>query len=212
MAMMSIKFHATMRDKYPVYGCLFEIQQITYQIQLAEEELRAVLQQLAYYKQQQQQQQQQQTLQADDYISELQLGVAPNVAVALGHEEDNNNNNNDNNFTQYNCVATLPVAPQDSYSNSGDIIDYSISYLDFKENISGANSFCQEQKQTYSNSNDNNASSVVVNPQLIIPQHLSVQQDTTQDYNEMHQFLDHIDDTQSYIGSKEACESRYCDS
>ncbi|KZV56519.1 LOB domain-containing protein 27 [Dorcoceras hygrometricum] len=54
IAMKSMKSQATMRDKYPVYGCLVEIQQLSYQIQLAEEELQAVLQQLAYYRQSQQ--------------------------------------------------------------------------------------------------------------------------------------------------------------
>ncbi|KAI3464007.1 hypothetical protein Pfo_020670 [Paulownia fortunei] len=197
MAMKSIKFHATMRDKYPVYGCMAEIQQLTYQIQMVEEELQAVLQQLAYYRQQHQQQQEMSP--TDDYLSELQLGMAPpgngNAALSLVHED---------NPPQYNGVTALPIAPQVSYSNSGNA-DYSINYLDFKEN-NVVNTLCQE---TYSNSNDNNTNSMVMHSQLITPQPLSIQQETTEDYNEMHPFFNHIDDTQSYIGSKEAYESRY---
>ncbi|KAL2254015.1 LOB domain-containing protein 27-like [Sesamum indicum] len=195
MAMKSIKFHAAMRDKYPVYGCLVEIQQLSYQIQMVEEELQAVLQQLAYYRQQQQQQEMSPT---NDYLSELQLGMAPprNTALSLVHED---------NPPQYNgVVPTLPIAPQLSYSNSPNADHY--SYLDFKEN-NVVNSLCQQPYD--SNSNDNNTNSLVMHSQqLVIPQPLPhVQQETTQDYNEMHPFFDHIDDTQSYIGPKEAYES-----
>ncbi|KAK6153363.1 hypothetical protein DH2020_013002 [Rehmannia glutinosa] len=185
IAMRSIKFHAAMRDKYPVYGCLVEIQQLTYQIQMAEEELQAVLQQLAYYRQQHQQQQEMSA--TTDYLSELQLGMGPpNAALSLVHE--------DNPTAIYNSVAELPIAPQiSSFSNSGNG-DYGINYLDFKEN-NVVDSFCQ---QTYSNSNDNIANSMPMSVE---------QQETTPDYNEMHPFFDHIDDTQSYIGSKEVYES-----
>ncbi|KAK6125523.1 hypothetical protein DH2020_040757 [Rehmannia glutinosa] len=198
MAMNSIKFHAAMRDKYPVYGCLVEIQQLSYRIQMAEEELQAVLQQLAYYKQQQHQQQYQHEVSATtEYLSELQLGMAPpgNTAMSLVHED---------NPTQYNGVTELPIIS--SYANSGINADYSLNYFDFKES-NVVDSFCQ---QTYNNSDNNNMDPMVVNSQSIIPQTMSVRQDiTTQDYNEMHPFFDHIDDTQSYVGSKEAYESSF---
>ncbi|GFP80105.1 LOB domain-containing protein 27 [Phtheirospermum japonicum] len=196
MAMKSIKFHAAMRDKYPVYGCLVEIQQLTYQIQMAEEELQAVLQQLVYYRQQHQHQQEMSA--TTEYLSELQLGMAPpgNTDMTLVHED---------NPTQYNNVTELPIGPQiSSYSNSCNA-DYGINYLDFKES-NAVDSFCQE---TYSNSNDKNTDSMIMQSQLITSQPMIVQQDTTQDYNEMHPFFDHIDDTQSYVGSKEAYESKY---
>lgn len=197
MAMKSIKFHAAMRDKYPVYGCLVEIQQLTYQIQTAEEELQAVLQQLACYRQQQQQQQHQREMSATtEYLSELQLGMAPpgNTAMSLVSED---------NPAQYDNVADLPIGQEiSSYSNNGNA-DYGLNYLDFKEN-NVLNSFCHE---AYSNSNDNNTDSMVMESQVITPQ--PVEQDTSRDYNGMHPFFDHIDNTQSYVDSKEAYEARY---
>ncbi|XP_075491259.1 LOB domain-containing protein 27-like [Primulina tabacum] len=114
IAMKSMKFHATMRDKYPVYGCLVEIQQLAYKIQLAEEELQAVLQQLAYYRQNQQQE----MSSTNDYLSQLQLGVAPpaeNSAMPVLRQE--------NIPADYGSVrAALPVA---TYSNA--------DYLDSRE-------------------------------------------------------------------------------
>ncbi|XP_073121299.1 LOB domain-containing protein 33 [Henckelia pumila] len=109
IAMKSMKFQATMRDKYPVYGCLVEIQQLSYQIQLAEEELQAVVHQLAYYRQNQQPQEIMSP--TNDYLSQLQLGVAPpagNSAMPLLRQ--------DNFPGDYGPVrAALPVAA--SYSN-----------------------------------------------------------------------------------------------
>ncbi|XP_073036400.1 LOB domain-containing protein 27-like [Primulina eburnea] len=115
IAMKSMKFQATMRDKYPVYGCLVEIQQLSYQIQLAEEELQAVLQQLAYYRQNHQQE----MSPTNDYLSQLQLGVSPpaeNSAMLVLRQE--------NIPADYGPVsASLPVA---SYSNA--------DYLDCRDN------------------------------------------------------------------------------
>ncbi|KAL6549342.1 hypothetical protein OROHE_008459 [Orobanche hederae] len=192
MAMKSIKFHAAMRDKYPVYGCLVEIQQLTYQIQMAEEELQAVLQQLACYRQQQQREMSATT----EYLSELQLGMAPpgNTAMSLVTED---------NPAQYDNVADLPIGPEiSSYSNNGNA-DYGLNYLDFKEN-NVLNSFGHE---AYSNSNDNNTDSMVMESQVVTPQ--PIEQDTSRDYNGMHPFFDQIDDTQSYVDSKEEYESSF---
>ncbi|CAA2980409.1 LOB domain-containing 27-like [Olea europaea subsp. europaea] len=57
IAMKSIKYQANMRDRFPVYGCLAEIQLLYCQIQAGEEELLAVLAQLAFYRQNHQEQQ-----------------------------------------------------------------------------------------------------------------------------------------------------------
>ncbi|XP_073269244.1 LOB domain-containing protein 27-like [Primulina huaijiensis] len=103
IAMKSMKFHATMRDKYPVYGCLVEIQQLAYQIQLAEEELQVVLQQLEYCRQNQQQE----MSPTNDYLSQLQLGVAPPVGNSAMQE---------NIPADYGSVRAAP--PVASYSNA----------------------------------------------------------------------------------------------
>ncbi|PIN12014.1 hypothetical protein CDL12_15375 [Handroanthus impetiginosus] len=179
MAMKSIKFHANQREKYPVYGCLVDIQQLNYQIQMVEEELQAVLQQLAYYKQQQQHQQQETSSPINDYFSKLQLGVAHPGDVPLVHEE--------------NPLSLVASQPQVSCSNS-DNVDYDINYLDFKDN-NVVNSSCQQ-------SNDNNPNTM---PHTMPIQQGTIQVD----YNEMHPFFDRFDDTQSNVGSKEAYESRF---
>ncbi|KAG8379105.1 hypothetical protein BUALT_Bualt07G0053500 [Buddleja alternifolia] len=198
MAMKSIKFHAAMRDKYPVYGCLVEIQQLSYQIQVAEEELQAVLQQLAYYRQQQQQQQQQEMSPANDYLSQLQLGMAPpgNPTMPLVQHQDNPP-------PQYNAVTALPITQNVSYSNNGNA-DYNNNNFDPKENTDVDSLWIQ---QAYNYSNNNNTNSMVLQSQLTTSQPLVIQEETNQDYNEMHTFFDNIDDRQSYIGSKEAYES-----
>ncbi|KAI3454606.1 hypothetical protein Pfo_011269 [Paulownia fortunei] len=192
MAIKSIKFHAAMRDKHPVYGCLAEIQQLTYQIQLAEEELQAVLQHVASYRQLHHQQEMSPT---DDYLSRMELGMAPpgNGSVSLVHQ--------DNPLPQQcDVVTAVPIAPHASYSNNGNA-DYNT-----KENNNVDSLWIQ---QTYSYSNNNNANSMLMQSQLTTSQPMPITQETGQDYNEMHPFFDNVDDRQSYIGSKEAYESRY---
>ncbi|XP_051133144.1 LOB domain-containing protein 27-like [Andrographis paniculata] len=202
MAIKSIKFHANMRDKYPVLGCLVEIRHLTYQIQMVEEELQAVLHQIAYFRQQSQT-----AAGTDDYLSELQLGMAPpgngtNLSVI---QEDHSNNP-----PQYNGAMMTNAALADYGMNCLDFkennvvnsLAIGINYLDFKDN-NDVDSLC---RQTYSNSNDDNTNSTEMRlpPQMILPVH---QETTGHDYNEIQTFSDNIDDTQSYIGSKEAYES-----
>lgn len=88
VAMKSIKFHAVMRERSPIYGCLVEIHHLTYQIQAVEEELHAVLQHLAYYWHQHQ------TPSSDEFLSDLQLGMAPpgDDLNSPFHSNDNNTN------------------------------------------------------------------------------------------------------------------------
>ncbi|KAL8529664.1 hypothetical protein ACS0TY_006918 [Phlomoides rotata] len=164
MAMKSIKFHAMMRDKYPVFGCLTEIHQLNWQIHAAQEELQATIQQLAYYRQHHQNHQDM----SDDYISELQLGMAP------------------------------PGATNRPLFNA----DFNIHFLE-----NNNNSLCQP---TFSNSNDNenNHNSIVMQPppHLMIPPH-TLKPETGHDFNDMQPFFDSIDDTHSYIGSKDLPES-----
>ncbi|XP_042035604.1 LOB domain-containing protein 27-like [Salvia splendens] len=180
IAMKSIKYHAAMRDKYPVWGCMFEIHQLTYQIQHAEEELQAVLHQLAFYRQQQQQQQQQHENQlsshtADDYISDLQLGMGPPGNSLEAHSHYNNN-------------------------EEAAVADYNINYMDFKEMNNVVNSMCGYSN---SNSNENNMNSILAHAHLMMQQP-PISTVEHEDYNEMQPFFDNIDDSQSYIGSKEA--------
>lgn len=177
--MKSLKFHAAMREKNPVCGCLIEIQSLTYQIQVAEEELHAVLQQLVFYRQQQQQD----TLPNEEYLSQLQLGMAPPSV---------------DDQPQYNVVT----AHASSCSNNinGDIYNNDCNDVD--------SLWMQQQTYSYSNNNNNN-NSVVMQSQMTTSQPVSIPQESVQDFNEMYSFFDNIDDRQSYIAPKEVYESRY---
>ncbi|CAI9787271.1 unnamed protein product [Fraxinus pennsylvanica] len=158
IAMKSIKYQANMRDKYPVYGCLVEIQQLSYQIQMAEEELQATLGQLAYYRQRHQQQE---ISSANESLSQLQLGMAPPGNALTNIHQDNP--------PQYDVMTALPI----TYSNNVDPC-YNTEYLEAKENNVVDSLWIQ---QPYNN--DNN--SMAMQSQLSNSQPLSVQQETAQE-------------------------------
>lgn len=125
IAMKSIIYQANIRDKYPVHGCLGIIQQLWYQIQLAEEELQAVHAQLAFYRQHQQQDM---STGLSDSFSQLQLGMAPpSNALSLFHQDAPQDYNNN--------VSALPIGSLPTYSsNSANAASYNATYMDSKEN------------------------------------------------------------------------------
>ncbi|KAH6799026.1 LOB domain-containing protein 27 [Perilla frutescens var. frutescens] len=186
MAMKSVKFHAAMRERYPICGCLVEVQNIAYQIQVAEVELHAVLQQLVYHRQQQQQQQD--TSPGDDNLSQLQLGMAPPGNMTMAVQQDDQ--------LEYNLVVTAHASSCSNNIN-GDFNN--------KDN-NDVDSLWMQQIYSYSN-NNNNANSTVMQSQMTTSQPMPVPQESVQDYNEMHSFFNNIDDRQSYIGPKEVYES-----
>ncbi|GER50011.1 LOB domain-containing protein [Striga asiatica] len=161
MAVKSIKFHAAMREKYPVYGCLVEIQNLGYQIQVAEEELQVLLQQLVYYRQQQQQQRQ--AGGTNDYSypsSQVQLGIInpsshagyfncdrnleekekndvdSNLFIQQMRNYDNMNNGDSSVIVQSQTTTNMPVpvtVPQEEMHSFFDNIDETQSYIGCKE-------------------------------------------------------------------------------
>ncbi|OMO76759.1 hypothetical protein CCACVL1_15447 [Corchorus capsularis] len=200
-AMRSIKYQANVRDKFPVYGCVYVIRNYYYQIQLVEEELLAVHAQLEMYRQHHQISDHHHH--QNNIPSQLELGMAPpsnnnNIALPLFNQVPQHNYN------------SLPVSMQHSYSNSSNNLGYSSSYSDSKENIA-ANSLWVSHGFAPNNDSDNNS----INPmaiqshhqQLLSPHPLAVQQEVVHDYDEIHPFFDTIDDRQSYMDSKEAYES-----
>ncbi|KAL6583909.1 hypothetical protein OROMI_003198 [Orobanche minor] len=180
IAIRSIKFHAAMREKYPVYGCLVEIQHLTYQIQLAEEELQLVLHQLAYYRQQRHQQQEEVDMSpGDDYVSsKVQLGMAP----------PGNGNGGMLNAVPHDIV------PYSKNENAG----YNSTNSDYdKENNEDVDSLFMQETCS------NNANSAMMMNMMIQPNPVPQEE-------MMHSFSDtNIDDDAqlSYIGSKEMYES-----
>ncbi|CAK9184753.1 unnamed protein product [Ilex paraguariensis] len=194
-AMRSIIFQSDVRDKYPVYGCWGMICQLQYQILQSQEELQAVHAQLAFYRQQQQQEM---SSAPNDSMSQLQLGMAPPTnALTLFHQDAPEN---------YNAVTALPIASHHSYSNGGNA-GYNSDYIESKDN-NVVHSLWTQQAYGNSNSNNNNNNNPMsMQSQLITPQPITIQQESTQDYDEIQPFFDTIDDRQSYIDSKEAYES-----
>ncbi|XP_019197230.1 PREDICTED: LOB domain-containing protein 27 [Ipomoea nil] len=225
VAMKSIIDQANARAKYPVYGCVAEIQQLMLKIQLAEEELQAVQAQLAFYRQHnQQQQQQQQEISSTgpgpttDSVLPLQLGTLPPPlpispptnapGFSLFHQDPP---------PQYCNAAAFPVSHPSSYSNAAYNTSNATTYVNSKDN-NNINSLWIQQHFTNSNSNtnNNNNNNNTVNPMMMQPQMgsgtaqpitIQQQEENIQDYDEIHPFFDTIDDRQSYIDSKEAYES-----
>nr|GMC72149.1 LOB domain-containing protein 27-like [Ipomoea batatas] len=214
VAMKSIIDQANARAKYPVYGCVAEIQQLMLKIQLAEEELQAVQAQLAFYRQHNQQQQQE--ISSTDSVLPLQLGTLPpplpisppTNGFTLFHQDPS---------PQY-CnaaapVTAFPVSHPSSYSNATNAAyntSNATAYVNSKDN-NNINSLWIQQHFANSNTNNNNNTSnpMMMQPQMGSAQPITIQQEeeNIQDYDEIHPFFDTIDDRQSYIDSKEAYES-----
>ncbi|XP_006367708.1 LOB domain-containing protein 27-like [Solanum tuberosum] len=203
VAMKSIIYQANARDKHPVYGCVAEIQNLLFNIQLYEEELQAVNAQLSFYRQQQQQQEISTSL--SDSVSQIQLGMPPPVSaptpangngLTLFHHQDVPN-------SQYNVAANaaLPVQSYPSYSNNNFAAYNNTTFVDPKENNTVNSLWIQ---QSYGNNVCNNN---IMQSQLPASQTILVPQEVNQDYDEIHPLFDTIDDRQSYIESKDPYES-----
>lgn len=200
VAMKSIIYQANARDKHPVYGCVAEIQNLFFNIQLYEEELQAVHAQLAFYRQQQEIS----TTTLSDSVSQIQLGMLP-PGVAAPPPTNGVNANGLTLFhqdmpSQYN--AALPVQSYPSYSNNNYAAYSNTTFVDPKENNAVNSLWIQ---QSYGNSVCNNNTMIMQSPS----QPIVVPQEATQEYDDIHPFFDPIDDRQSYINSKEAYDSRY---
>ncbi|CAN4088161.1 unnamed protein product [Withania somnifera] len=204
VAMKSIIYQANARDKHPVYGCVAEIQNLLFNIQLYEEELQAVHAQLAFYRQQQQQEI---SSTLSDPVSHVQLAMPPPTAPLPA------NGANGNGLTlfhqdapsQYNFAtnAVLSVQSYPSYSNNTYAAYNNTNLVDPKENNAFNSLWIQ---QSYSNGVCNN-NTMIMPSQLPSSQTIVVPQEVTQDYDEIHPFFDTIDDRQSYIDSKETYDS-----
>ncbi|KAF8390296.1 hypothetical protein HHK36_024821 [Tetracentron sinense] len=195
-AMRSIVFQSDIRKRFPVYGCMGVIYQLNYQIRQTEEELHAINTHLAICRQQHQHQ----ILSTPPHhspSSQLQLGMVPtNNTLPLLHNHPSQ---------PYNVAATvMSIAPHHYLSNGNNAPYNTISYIDSKDNLANP-SWIQH---SYNSNNDNQ---LAIQSQLVSSHTLPIQQtiEVPQDYDEIPPFLDTIDDRQSYIDSKEACESRH---
>lgn len=148
--------------------------------------------------------------------SQLELGMAPpnNVNPLPFYQSTTSTQPAYSNAAP---VAALP--PQQHQSYPGGIVvpannDRSpFTYIDSKDNTSNSSLWIQN---SYPNMNNSNSSSSCPTTQLqqgmgtgAASETQLAMQGIIQDYEDMHPFFESIDDRQSYIGSKDACESRY---
>ncbi|KAA8540910.1 hypothetical protein F0562_024952 [Nyssa sinensis] len=124
----------------------------------------------------------------NDSASQLRLGMAPpSNALSPFHPEAPQ---------PYNAVASLPIA-----SHLCNNVGYYSGYMESKDN-NLVNSFWIQHP--YSNNTKN---LMEMQSQMVASEAVTIQQEASQDYDEMHPFFDTVDDRQSYIDSKEAYES-----
>ncbi|KAK1373312.1 LOB domain-containing protein [Heracleum sosnowskyi] len=189
-AMRSIIYQANMRDRFPVHGCLGVILQYQYQIRQLEDELHAVLAQLAFY----QQQEMSAVAPNDTSQLQLQLGMPPPInAHALFGQEISDQQ-------QYDSVNALPIASHPSYNSfCGNV---SADYIDSKDN-NLVNSFWIQQSCSNGGNNSNDQIQMMASQADQLIESQNMQQEIIQDY----EFFDAINDRQSFIDTKENQES-----
>ncbi|KAJ4961373.1 hypothetical protein NE237_021283 [Protea cynaroides] len=207
-AMGSIIFQANMREKFPVHGCYGYICQLRFQIDQLQQELHAVQTQIGLYRQHH-------SSSPPQPSPQLQLGMAippsPNNALPLFHHSHHQN---------FNAMPTgISLAPINHHSpfsssingnnaaNNGNAYNTAI-YMDSNDNMVSPLWIQDQNDVPNSCSNNNSAAAASQSPLLF-----SIQQEPTEaHYDEIPPFFDTIDDSQSYIDSKEAYDSSSEDS
>ncbi|KAL6139688.1 hypothetical protein ACLB2K_057990 [Fragaria x ananassa] len=190
-AMRSVIYESNMRAKFPVTGCMGIINQLTFQLQQAYEELRYVRSHLAICRDQCQYQYNSPTCPS----SQLQLGLQTNDHEALQLYQQQYQ------YHQYNSDAGS------SGGGGGGMEEYLANgingiYIDDNDSVVKP---LRVQQFYYGN---NNVDAVAVQHSLMTSQGFPIQQemDVPHDYDDIP-FDTIADDRQSYIESKEACES-----
>ncbi|KAG6401713.1 hypothetical protein SASPL_138577 [Salvia splendens] len=129
MAIKSIKFHAAMRERNPVYGCLVEVQNLASQVQLAEEELHAQDGQSEYNN----------LVATQDSSGSNNVNVdSLSVQKTCSHSNNNDYHNNIDSIVMQSQMTTsqiMPTVPQDynEMYSFFDNIDDRQSYVGPKE-------------------------------------------------------------------------------
>ncbi|KAL4559241.1 hypothetical protein LXL04_031376 [Taraxacum kok-saghyz] len=207
-AMRSMIYQANMRDRFPVHGCYGIIVQLQLQIHQTEKELCEVLSQLEFFKNQRRQHEIVLSPENSRESQQLQLGIGveqPAAALTLFQHEGGQTHLQQQQQQQF----ELPIPSYSGNKNGNDGYSNSGIHMDLKENTNMGN-FVWGQ-QTYCNENDDGGGKGLVSLQseLVNSTHqLTIQDEVTHDYDEIYPFFDTIDDTQSYMDSKEANDSR----
>lgn len=234
-AMKSIIFQSYVRDRSPVHGCLGVTQNLQYLIWLAEEELKAVNAQLQLYRTQQNNNGQNHHNQMIHEIGEKQEDVTSQLDLGMGLTVNNNQSNVTPFFSPLPVSETHQQQhqqPQMSYTYSCSEVNnngYSppAAYTDsckeiLTNNNNNTSMFWGQNRFAYNNNGfssqnesceeiKSNNGVMAIQSQLVNLQMVSNQQeeDDAHEYDEIHQFLEIIDDRQSFADSKEAYASRY---
>ncbi|KAI3736744.1 hypothetical protein L2E82_26729 [Cichorium intybus] len=199
-AMRSIIYQANMRDRFPVHGCYGIICQLQYQIRQTEKELYAVLSQLEFYKNQRRQHEIVLSPEASPEPQQLQLGMVVEQPAALTLFQHEGGGGGDNHHQQQQFVPSYS-GHENGYNNSG-------IHVDCKENTDiGRNVVWGQHADCNENDDGGNKGIVALQAQFANMQPLTIQDEVTHDYDEIYPFFDTIDDTQSYMESKDANDS-----
>ncbi|CAH2064954.1 unnamed protein product [Thlaspi arvense] len=235
-AMKSIIFQSYVRDRNPVHGCLGVTQHLQYMIWVAEEELKAVNSQLQLYRNQQQNnnnngQNHHNPMiheigekQHEDVTSQLDLGMGLTVNNTQSNVtpffsplpvSETQQQQQMSSYTYCNEVNNNGYSPPPAYtdsckeilnSNNNDSLAWGqnrFPYHHHNNGFSNQNESCNEMK----NSNGVMAiQSQLVNLQMVSNQQ-EEEEDDVHEYDEIHQFLEIIDDRQSFADSKDAYAS-----
>lgn len=227
-AMKSIIFQSYVRDRNPVHGCLGITQQLQYMIWVAEEELKAVNSQLQLYRNGQNHPNPHNMMiheigeKQEDLTSQLDLGMGLPVNTNQGNtipffspvsetqqlQQPQHmsycsevNNNHDYNPTPESCKEVLNNHNNTSLAWGQSQFPYNHHH---NYGFMNQNEHCSETK--------NNNSVMAIQSQLVNLQMASNQQEEEVDvhnYDEIHQFLEIIDESQSFTETKEVYASRY---
>ncbi|XP_071714384.1 LOB domain-containing protein 27 [Rutidosis leptorrhynchoides] len=205
-AMRSIIYEANMRERFPVHGCLGIICELQHHIRQAEKELYAVLSQLEFYKQRRQQEI---TLSPMDSPESQQLQSSNQGLILFQNETTHDHHTNNQLYVPVNAlpISSYPDCGNENVNNGNgyNFCNDSEIRIDSKGNMNMGNVMWCDQL-TFVNENNgkglmSSQSEVVNTPPL------NIQEEVTHDYDEIYPFFDTIDDTHSYIDSKEANES-----
>lgn len=196
-AMRSIIYESNMRAKFPVTGCMGIINQLNFQLQQALEELRYVRTHLAICRDQCQYQYNSPSCPS----SQLQLGIQTNDHEALQLYQQQYQ------YHQYNSAAGSSAGGGGMSLMANEYLANGINGVYIDENDSVVKPL---RVQQFYYGNNNVDAAVAVQHNLMTPQGFPIQQemDVPHDYDDIP-FDTIADDRQSYIESKEACESRY---
>ncbi|KAJ0248406.1 LOB domain-containing protein 27 [Hirschfeldia incana] len=228
-AMKSIIFQSYVRDRNPVHGCLGITQQLQYMIWVAEEELKAVNAQLQLYRNGQNHPNPHNMMiheigdkQEDLTTSQLDLGMGLPVNTNQGNNTipffspvsetqqslqphmsygSDEVNNHEYNHTQDSCKEVL--------NNHNASLAWGQNHFPYNNNNHHNYGFDINQNEHCSETKNNN-SVMAIQSQLVNLQMASNQHEEEVDvhtYDEIHQFLEIIDESQSFTETKEVYAS-----